>query len=356
MRETLARFAIAGLLLPAIAWPGDPVLLASRRGGLTEVISPDTLETTVRIRLPGSVESIASDPLGRRLFVTLPAKETPKTCCALFALDWRSLQLILLLEPALHATPTIDRVLTQRGNIGIEVFDGVNLARLPTIRAPGVYRMQPSPDGRWLAATTQFPSPSLDLFDLVQGNLVRQHAFERGESIHSAWIGKQCYLFSVNEAGSSQLWPVAPDDPHVREPLAVTLPNDESRRCGPVLPTREGAGERLVVYQPFGDKLDWRRNCPITPGGFILVDPKTGAATDRLAGSEHFRQIVASPDGRRLYGLDVGDTQWKQVRLISLDTLTGAIVRVRDLDADVWFLTLGTIPDELKGRLDLRVQ
>jgi hypothetical protein len=216
--------------------------------------------------------------------------------------------------------------------------------------------MQPSPDGRWLAATTQFPSPSLDFFDLVQGKVVRQYALQTGESIHSAWIGKQCYLLSLSEAGHCRLWPVTPDDPQLGEPLAVDLPNDELSRCGPSLPTMEAAGERLVVYQVFGDKLDRRRNCPMIPGGFILVDPKTGTATGRLAGTQHFRQIVASPGGRRLYGLDVGDAQWKQVRLVSLDTSTGAIIRARDLDADVWFLTQGTIPDELNGRLDITVQ
>src|ERR1700719_2415144 len=101
-------------MFTATGWsaPADPVLLASSRGGVVEAISPDTLETTSRIRLSGPVESVSSDPGGRRLFLALPLKENPRGCCALYALDLPSLDLTFLIQPAMHATATVDRVLT----------------------------------------------------------------------------------------------------------------------------------------------------------------------------------------------------------------------------------------------------
>jgi hypothetical protein len=48
----------------------------------------------------------------------------------------------------------------------IDVLNAGTFDRLPTIKAPGVYRPYPSPDGRWLFGITNFAGPSLDIFDL----------------------------------------------------------------------------------------------------------------------------------------------------------------------------------------------
>ena len=113
------------------------------------------------------------------------------------------------------------------------------------------------------------------------------------------------------------------------------------------------AGNHLVIFEPFGGKLDRRRDCPNTPGGFVLVDPKTGVVTYRLALSYHFSQLVGSADGRYLYGLDVGDIRWQHVRVVKVDAVSGATVGTKKLEPDVWFLTSGTIPQEIEGHLDL---
>ena len=74
------------------AFAEDAVLLASRRGGWIEAIDFKTLATVARIRVPEMTESIASDGSGQRLFVAAP--DSPgKGCCALFAMDLRSMQL-----------------------------------------------------------------------------------------------------------------------------------------------------------------------------------------------------------------------------------------------------------------------
>jgi hypothetical protein len=353
MRRRL--FTAGCLIFAASVWaaPGDSVLLASRRDGLIEALSPETLETTSRIRLPSRVERLVSDPSGTWLFVALPLKADPKGCCALFALDLRTLQATFLVEPALGASATMDRVLAQRGNVGIEIFDSHSLIRLPTMKAPGVYQMRGSPSGRWLFGTTTFPSPSLDLFDLTQGAMVWRAPFEEGQSLAGAWIGEQYYLFSADLTTGGRLWLVSPDRPRLSESLPVSLPENAISGCKPVLPTVLAAGDRLVVFEGFGGKLDRRRDCPNTPGGFVLVDPKTGVATYRLARSYHFSQLVGSADGRYLYGLDVGDVRWKHVRVVKLDAGSGATVGTKKLEHDVWFLASGTIPQEIEGHLDL---
>jgi hypothetical protein len=351
-----ALFATSYLIVAASVWAmdsGDSVLLASRRAGLIEAFSLETLKTTSRIRLPSRVEHVASDPSGNRLFVALPLKADAKGCCALFALDLRTLQATFLVEPALVASATMDRVLTQRGNVGIEIFDSHSLIRLPTMKAPGVYQMRGSPSGRWLAGTTTFPSPSLDLFDLTQGTMVWRAPFEEGQSLTGAWIGEQYYLFSADPKARVRLWLVKPDHPELSEPLPVSLPETATSGCKPVSPSVLASGDRLVIFEGFGGKLDRRRDCPNTPGGYALVDPKTGVATNRLAPSCHFSQLVGGVDGRYLYGLDVGDIQWEHVRVVKLDAVSGAIVGTKKLQDGVWFLTSGIIPQEIEGHLDL---
>src|ERR1039457_611177 len=181
MRYIPLAVALSALALAASAGAGDSVLLASRRGGWIEAIDlktletvsriRETLETVSRIRVPEMTESVASDTSGQRLFVAAPSGPG-KGCCALFAMDPQSMQLSVLVEPALSATVTAGRLFTQRGAVGIEVFDLQNLTRLPAVKAPGNYRLRASLDGRLLFGITRFPQPSLDLFDAERGALI----------------------------------------------------------------------------------------------------------------------------------------------------------------------------------------
>lgn len=68
-----------------------------------------------------------------------------------------------------------------------------------------------------------------------------------------------------------------------------------------------------------------------------------------------FRQMVASSDGLFLYGLDAGSPSWQRVRIFKIDAGTGQIVAEKNLNSDVWYLTLGSIPPAMHGHLDLAV-
>jgi hypothetical protein len=327
----------------------QPVLLASRRGGVVEAFSKKTLETVARIRLPGMVESVVSDESGQRLFLALPLKENPHGCCALFALDLWSLDLHFLIEPALGATITQNKVLIQRGNVGVDVFDSSTLIRLPTLEAPERLRMQSSGDGRWLFGTA---SASVSLFDLRQNRLVWHRTFEQDTNLLGVWAGQRYYLMSANRS-AGWLWSVNPDRPVLMDPVPVTITDSFVPECKPLLQNILAVGERLVVYESFGHKLDRRRACPGVPGGFVVVNPKTGAVSNRLATTEHFAQMLTDEDNRYLYGLDVGDLRWKRVRIIKLDSNSGTATAIKDLDDDVWFLNSGAIARVLDGHLDL---
>ena len=70
------------------------------------------------------------------------------------------------------------RVVLQRGNVGIESFEGESSFDFHTFEIPGVSRMQISPDGRWLFGTTSFSGRFVSFFDLSQGKMVWKHPVE----------------------------------------------------------------------------------------------------------------------------------------------------------------------------------
>jgi hypothetical protein len=337
--------AVSALISAANAVAADPVLLASRRGGWIEAISLETLETVSRVRVPEMTNSIASDLSGQRLFLTAPSNHS-KNCCALFALDPQSLQLSFLVQPALSATITSSGLFTQRGNVGIEVFDVQSLERLPVIKASGVYSLRPSPDGRRLFGITNFPQPALDLFDAAQGIQIVSQPLPGASHSAGAWLDRQFFLFML-QSGQAMLRLVS-DGGQLGQvvPLSVSgsLPDCQEAPYDVI-----ASAGKLVIYPQFGGKGD--SNCK-APGGFMVVDPATGAVMERF-GSSRFRQIVASPDGRYLYGLEVGSPAWRQVKIVQIDSATGRVTAQKSLAPDVWYLTTGRIPQEMLGHMDL---
>ena len=323
----------------AAASAADPVLLTSRRGGWIEAFDPATLGTVFRTSTPANTESVAADPAGTRLYLSAP-RNPGESCCALYALDLDTLRLTYLNFPVLGATPSSGRIYMQRGNVGIESFDASTLQRRPTWKAPGVYRLQPSPDGTRMFGVTNFPSPSLDLFDAVRGERIASLPLPRNQPAAGVWVGQRYYLFQV-QAGQPGLRPVALDDakPGPVVPLAPTsgFPFPD---CEPAAYSVIAAGSKVAIFAGFGLKPDGFCNLA---GGYVLADPDTGAVLGRFAAAMHFRQMVSSEDGRYLYGLDVGDPAWKTVRLVKLDAATGNVITERTLEPDVWYLTSGTL-------------
>jgi hypothetical protein len=258
------------------------------------------------------------------------------------------MQLSFLVEPALSATVTAGRLFTQRGAVGIEVFDLQNLKRQPAVKAPGNYRLRASPDGRLLFGITRFPQPSLDLFDAERGVLIASQPLSDASSLAGAWLGQQYFLLTA-QSGQANLRPVNADSGKLGQ--AVSLSSSGSFPDCQMTPYDIiASGGRLAIYGQFGLKSDGA--CTV-PGGFVFADPGSGGVTGRFASDLTFRRMVASPDGLYLYGLDVGSPAWRRVRIVKIEARTGQVVAEKSLDPDVWYLTTGQIPDEIRGHLDL---
>jgi len=346
MHPIRLAIALSALISTASAAEGDPVLLTSRRSGWIEAISMQTLETVSRVRVPEMTDSVASDVSGQRLFLTAPSNDS-RRCCALFALDPQSLRLSLLVQPALSATIASSRLFTERGNVGIEVFDPLTLERLPIIQAPGVYRLRASPDGRFLFGIANFPQPSVNLFDVAQGLWIASQPLPSDSTSAGAWLDKQFFLFT-QKSGQAAVRPVSIESGQLGPAVPLSVP-DSFPVCQEVPYDVIASAGKLVIYPQFGGKAD--SGCR-GPGGFVIVAPISGAVMDRF-GSYRFRQMVAGPDGRYLYGLEVGSPAWREVQIVKIDPTTGQVIAQKGLPPDVWYLTAGRIPKPMLGHLEL---
>jgi hypothetical protein len=329
------------------------VLLAAHRAGRVEVLDANTLQPLGSVKVLPVVDGIASGPSGI-LFLCEALAPDFKGCCALYALDLRGHSLTKLLEPVSGVTvsPDGEHVVTQRGNVGIEIFNVHTLQREPAIPrsiAPGVYGMSFSPDGRLLYGVSNFPAPTLDVLDFSQRKLVRQFTLPQGLATVGAWVGDEYYLYGHGKA-SGELWRVKADGSALGTPVKVSFP-DAAPECELHDQGLLGAGGRLFLFERFGSKGDRRTGCnKDISGGLFAVDAQTGKLTARFASELHFAQVISSADGQELYGIDVRDPGWSSVALVRMNAATGQTLAQRDFTPDVWFIALATIPEEFMPR------
>ena len=347
MGVSRAIFLLAAVF-PVFAATPPTLLLAATRAGWVEAIDPATLETVARIETHRSAESVASSPDGERLFVAMP-RASKDACCAMFAFDAAGGEPKEFEWPAMRITPAGDRLLAQRGNTGIDVFDAHTLQALPAIRAPGVYRLQASPNGHAAFGVTYFPEPAVDLFNLLTGERVVSHVFARGSSVAGTFVGNDYYLFAVEE-GEARIHHVRSDTGQFEERV-VSFPASEFPPCEETPYDVAAAGANIAIYAQFGLKSDGR--CA-APGGYVLADPGARSASPRLAPGMHFRQLVGAsptPSEAFLYGLDAGsDRSWSQTRIVKLDPATGKVVAEKKLAPGVWYLAAGPLDDAFRER------
>ena len=326
---------------------GQNVILATRRAGRVEVFDAATLQPLGAIGVDRLAESIATSPDGRTLFIAQQMQSVRNSCCALFALNLATKEMCFLREPSMKATPSRDgqKLFFQRGNVGIEVFDARTFARLPTITAPGVYALHPSPDGRWLIGTTNWKGPAVDIFDLASNSQVR-HIEVPHESSSGAWDGSRFLLYGL-DGHEGALWTLTPQSTTLGAAVKVALP-DVPADCQPK--SLAVGGGHLFLYDLFGGKLDPRDDCGTkAQGGVFEIEASTGAVVSHLAPSQYFGRLAVSADGERLYGISLTNG-WTGIRLVEVDRGTGEVVAERSLEDDVWNIALTRIPASLVPR------
>ena len=335
------------------------VLLAANRAGQVEVLDPETLQTLGSVKVLPMVDGLAAGP-GGMLFLREGLAPDFRACCALYALEIKTQSLTKLLEPVagVAVSPDGKHVVTQRGNVGVEVFDARTLQgepALPRSIAPGMYGFSFSPNGRLLFGASNFPSPTLDVLDLGQRKLVRQFTFPNELAVLGAWVGDDYYVYGFSKT-AGQLWRVRADGSGLEAPLTISFP-DAAPECREGGRGVLGAGGRLFIFERFGSKLDRRTGCgKQIPGGAFEVDTQTGRLTTRLAPQLHIAQLIPSADGQELYGLDVRDPGWSAVSVVRLNATTGQILAQRDLLPQIWFIALATMPEELVPRGQLQAK
>jgi len=347
----LRIYAVILLILPfSVCRAQDrTVLLAAGRAGRVEVLDPITLETLGSIKVLPQTDGITSDRTGV-LFLREGLAPEFRGCCALYALDLKTHEMTKLIEPAFNITVSTDEqhVLVQRGNTGVQVFSIRTLQQEPSIPrsiAPGVYGLRFSPDGRWLFGVSNFPTPTLEIFDFAQRKLVQRFSAPRDFTVLGTSIGDAYYLYSYRN-GTGQLRRVKADNSALEEPVKIDFPNT-APECNRWSQDVLGTGDRFFLYERFGTKIDRRDGCTNElPGGALSIDPQTGVILAHLAPEFHFASLISSTNGKELYGIDVRDTSWTAVGLVRLNAVTGEVLARRNLNSDVWFIHLATMPEQ----------
>jgi hypothetical protein len=166
----------------------DPlVVVAAGRAGTVHFFDAE-LAPMGTIGVNPLLESVSASPDGRRLYIAQESQMKPGSCCGLFSLDLETKKMCFLTEPSLYGAVSPDgRFLFSQGARGVEVFNATTLLRLQRMKGPGAYNLQPSPDGRWLLGVTNSPQPSVDVFDLKGGAMVRQVPIPSGHAILRHW-------------------------------------------------------------------------------------------------------------------------------------------------------------------------
>jgi hypothetical protein len=337
------------------------VVVAVQRNHRLHVFDAPTLGPLGRITgLHNLLEHVSVSPDGRTLYLAQAATFDGNGCCALFEFNLLTGEMCHLIEPAMDSLPSPDgrSVFTQRGSVGIDVFDTRTLARTTIAtfdmrrasenrsRLPlrGQYALFPSSDGRWMFGITLWQKPALGIFDLRTNTMVRELTIPAASG---AWVGNQFYLYE-NNAEQPHLFAVTPEATDLGPPRPIVDAAPGLTRMP--LPARAqllAAGDRLLAYQP---AATWMHNSGDTVrSGIFVIDPVNGALTAHLAPSVEFAQLIVGAEGQRLYGLDAGarsrDRQDQpSPRLMALDARTGAVVAERALTPDVWHLAIATVP------------
>jgi hypothetical protein len=228
---------------------------------------------------------------------------------------------------------------------GVPAFDAYTLNRSGVSRL-NFSRMRASPDGRRLAVQGRWQTPQprstqVELFDdalEATGNFTPPQGADLLD-----WIGDDLYVGDISSS-DMRFWKVASPSLTTGAPLHVPRPTALGQSVGV-----RAVGTRFALYEVFGqglvNALD-HLNAP--PSGGFLVDPTTGVVT-RIAPDFYFRDLVSTPGGEVLYGVE----DWPRRRtipLVRIDSRTGLILTERSLTpnpgtlVNEWNLAYAKIP------------
>lgn len=324
-------------------------IIAVRRMGMIQFIDPATLNTVSTIKVNVGSEGtglngVFADPDGHTIYVEGPVGGG---CCWLYSID------LLTLQTKVVAGIWGTRSRRDFVSAGPGLLQHVSAAASAMDIAEGD-RWHSSPDGRWWFGLRN--GPTLDLYDVVRREMVRSFsATDSGKPCWSsgAWLGHRFYVYAAHD-GWGWLWTVSPESTQLGDAIAIPGP-DQPSECG-VDPLTDVtvAGDRLVVYEIFGSKLDRRRGCNPVPGGAWIVDPTDYHLVAQLGRDLHFFMLISNRSGSELYGItsEMPDMQ-APAKLVRVDTHSGNVLQYRLLDPDFWWITTAPLQFAPSGVVSL---
>lgn len=316
------------------------LILAARRRGVIEVIDPTTLKSVSRIHFdvpPDSagLNGVSASADGTMLYVEGPGADG--SCCFLYSVDLATL----------HAK-TVAGVWGSHSREAFVISDGVvyrttELSASGALEGMGNDKFHLDPAGHLLFGIRGFRGPVLDVYDLVQGSIIRRLAptGSDGDSYPSgAWSGDRFYFYAAKTDGSAaRLWTVSANTTQLGPGVAVKtfgqIPGCSRGRLEEIT----AAGGNLFVYEAFGFKVDRRDSCQTQiPGGAWLVDAETGQLLRHDTPDLHFSALIPDQTEPVLYGLAAdGGSNWEApVELVRIDARDGRVMQSRVLDVDFW--------------------
>jgi hypothetical protein len=333
-------------------------LLVERRGGVIEIVDPATLDSVSQLRFDvrntTGLNGIAASPDGSMLYVEGPITDPAAgsgNCCFLYSVDLETLHA----QKAAGIWGTSSRAAFVP--FGGSLFKMADLSSESRLHARDMGRLYLDASHHFLFGVRSFPGPSLDIYDLHNGSILRSltpdgwgdHWFASG-----AWSGDQFYLYAAgtDELGG-HLWAVSPETTQLGPGVAVAE-SGQMRGCSTSVRLEEmvAAGDHLFIYEMFGSKLDRRDRCGSDiSGGVWLLDPQTGKLLRHDAPNLHFTRLIPDQTEPTLYGVAAeGHSGGPEapVQLVRIDTRDGHVLASRQLDVDYWWLaeaSLRAIPN-----------
>jgi hypothetical protein len=338
----MSRLVITSLLFicsAASAQDTKQFVLAANRAGVIELLDPTSLQTLSRIHIdlpPNSVglNGVSANADGSMIYVETPTTDDPNGCCSLYSIDLATLQMN-------QAAP-----IAGRGS---------------GIKGMGNDRLHRSADGHWLFGVRNVEGPALDVYDLVQGTMVRQlmpAGLDGDWLAFGTWSGDHFFFYASKDDGSSaRLWTVLPSATDLGDGVAVD-PVAYVPGCPPhsfALEQVAATGDNFFVYEAFGFLGDRRNDCSsLIPGGAWIIDPSSGHLLDHVAPDLHFSVLIPDREEGVLYGLSNGGPNWEfPVKLVRMDAHDGQILQTRTIDTDRWNISIA--PLRLVPRGDVQV-
>jgi hypothetical protein len=328
---------IAAALLASVALHAQDAnryILATRRSGAIEIIDPESLATIGRIHfdLPAKsvgLNGISASADGTMLYVEGPLPDEPNGCCVLYSIDLATLQ-----------TRQVADIPGTASRAAFVASDGITY---PAHDGPYL-----PPYRRWIFEVRRFRGPAIDVYDRLEGRIVRQLApagLEGQWWPTGTWTDDRFLFYAAKDDGSAaRLWSVSPDATELGEGVPVETFAKVSDCSSYVEAGLAAASGNLRLYEMFGWKLDRRSNCPGVPGGAWIVDPSSGSLLAHVAPDLYFSEIIADREKGELYGLSVGEPDWLNgIELVRIDARDGSILRSRVLESDFWSIAVGSL-------------